>query len=51
MALLAYLLPGHEAVRLNIAYLVASQTKRRNGATWPERDYASTGFPNLFYLG
>ncbi|KAL9073117.1 MAG: hypothetical protein Q9161_003171 [Pseudevernia consocians] len=52
MALLAYLPPDDEAVRQSIAYLLASQTKKRgSGATWPETEYTGTGFPNHFYLG
>ena len=52
MALLAHLPPDDEAVRTSIAYLVSSQTKKRgSGATWPEREYTGTGFPNFFYLG
>ena len=52
MALLAHLPCGDDAVRTSIAYLVSSQTKKRNGgATWPETAYTGTGFPNFFYLG
>ena len=52
MALLAYLPSSDEAVRASIAYLITTQTKKRdNGATWPEREYTGTGFPNFFYLG
>lgn len=52
MALLACLPADDEAVRQSIAYLLASQTEKRgSGATWPEREYTGTGFPNHFYLG
>ena len=52
MALLAHLPSSDEAVRASIAYLVSTQTKKRgSGATWPEREYTGTGFPNFFYLG
>lgn len=52
MALLAHLPNSDEAVGKSIAYLLASQTKKRgNGATWPETEYTGTGFPKFFYLG
>lgn len=52
MALLAHLPVSDEAVKASIAYLVSAQTKKRgNGATWSEREYTGTGFPNFFYLG
>ena len=52
MALLAHLPSTDEAVRASIAYLVSTQTKQRgDGATWSEREYTGTGFPNFFYLG
>lgn len=52
MALLAHLPVSDEAVKASIAYLVSAQTKKRgNGATWSEREYTGTGFPNFFYIG
>ena len=52
MGLLACLPPGDEAVGRSVAYLVAAQTDAQGGgATWPEREYTGTGFPNHFYVG
>ena len=52
MALMACLPTSDEAVRASIAYLISKQTeKRENGATWSEKAYTGTGFPNFFYLG
>lgn len=52
MALLAHLPASDEAVKASIAYLVSAQTKKRgHGATWLEREFTGTGFPNLFYIG
>ena len=52
MALMACLPTSDEAVRASIAYLISKQTEKRgNGATWSEKAYTGTGFPNFFYLG
>ena len=52
MALLAHLPCSDDAVKRSIGYLVASQTKTRGeGATWHEKEYTGTGFPNFFFLG
>ena len=51
MALLAHLSCSDDAVKRSIEYLISSQTETRGeGATWPEKDYTGTGFPNFFYL-
>ena len=52
MGLLTHLLPTDEAVKRGVAYLVNSQTDTAGeGASWQERKYTGTGFPNHFYLG
>ena len=52
MALLSWLPPTDEAITRSVRFLVASQTRReKEGASWDERQYTGTGFPNYFYLG
>ena len=52
MGLLAHLPSSDDAVERSVAYLISTQTKRRGeGATWDEKEYTGTGFPNFFYLG
>ena len=55
MGLLAHMPPTHRAIERGVAWLVRRQTKRGDGdaggATWPEREYTGTGFPNFFYIG
>ncbi|MCJ1247668.1 hypothetical protein MMC30_004883 [Trapelia coarctata] len=52
MALLSQLPPTDEAINRGVRFLVSSQTNReKEGASWEERQYTGTGFPNHFYLG
>ena len=52
MALLAHLPCSDDAVKRSMEYLISSQTKTRGeGATWHQKEYTGTGFPNFFYLG
>ena len=52
MALLAHLPYSDDAVKRSVEYLISAQTKTRGeGATWHERGYTATGFPNFFYVG
>lgn len=52
MGLLATCSPHGQAVMDGITYLVDTQTDvQGSGASWPERMYTGTGFPNHFYIG
>ncbi|GFG03405.1 squalene--hopene cyclase [Aspergillus udagawae] len=52
MGLLAYFPHTDDSIVRGIGYLVSSQTSEElGGASWPEKAYTGTGFPNNFYLG
>ncbi|RAL12395.1 terpene cyclase/mutase family protein [Aspergillus homomorphus CBS 101889] len=55
MALLPYLRPSTEFIRRGVEYLLRTQVQTSStggkGATWHERAYTGTGFPNHFYFG
>ncbi|KAL2844055.1 terpenoid cyclases/protein prenyltransferase alpha-alpha toroid [Aspergillus pseudodeflectus] len=52
MGLLAHLPSTDNSIIRGIEYLVSSQkSEDRPGASWPEKLYTGTGFPNHFYLG
>lgn len=55
MALLTTCSPADDAVLSGVAHLLHTQTDVRGGAgaaaSWPERLYTGTGFPNFFYIG
>lgn len=63
LGLLAHLPPTHCAIERGARYLVATQTGdpvsedegvglggAGPGATWPQREYVSVGFPNILWL-
>ncbi|KAL6713725.1 hypothetical protein ACLMJK_008217 [Lecanora helva] len=53
MGLLAHLPPTHKAIERGVEWLVSHQTQQGTdgSATWPEKEYTGTGFPNFFYIG
>ncbi|KAF7562842.1 hypothetical protein G7046_g1291 [Stylonectria norvegica] len=52
MGLLTICGAGDAAVLKGVAHLTKSQKEsQRGGATWPEKRYTGTGFPNFFYIG
>ncbi|TPX15829.1 uncharacterized protein E0L32_000163 [Thyridium curvatum] len=53
MGLLATCTVDDEAVLAGVAHLVGTQTDvlGEGSASWPERLYTGTGFPNFFYIG
>ena len=51
MGLLTQLGPGDDGVKQGVAHLIRSQTEYKGeGASWPEKQYTATGFPEHFYL-
>ncbi|KAI0145340.1 terpenoid cyclases/protein prenyltransferase alpha-alpha toroid [Xylariaceae sp. FL1272] len=53
MGLLATCGPDDESVLGGVSHLLRTQTDYRGetAASWPERFYTGTGFPNFFYIG
>ena len=52
MGLLAHLPQADKSIRKSVAFLVEKQTgKDGHGATWPQREYTGTGFPEHWWLG
>lgn len=52
MGLLAICVPHDGAVTNGVTYLMDTQADvQESGASWLERRYTGTGFPNHFYIG
>jgi squalene-hopene/tetraprenyl-beta-curcumene cyclase len=54
MGLLTTCAPDDEDILAGVSYLLQTQTDVRGdgaAASWPERQYTGTGFPNHFYIG
>ena len=52
MALLAHLPRDDDSIERGVRWLLLVQAAEgKHGASWPERIYTGTGFPNHFYLG
>jgi squalene-hopene/tetraprenyl-beta-curcumene cyclase len=52
MGLIPYMPASTESIRRGVEYLVQTQIKTGSeGATWHERSYTGTGFPNHLYIG
>ena len=54
MGLLACSETLDETIERGVSYIVDTQTdvsESGEGASWPEKEYTGTGFPNFFYLG